>query len=81
MFVTLPNPHLGAPACPSTPKVLQARECAPTSYSFVVFTLDLHLNLSRSLGARHLTFKGQIALIQPEFVYHVCIKVGSMDTK
>jgi hypothetical protein len=53
MFITLPSPHPGAPACPSTLKVLQARERALTPYSFDVFTLDSHLNLSRSLGVRH----------------------------
>jgi hypothetical protein len=49
-----PSPHPRAPMRPSTPKVLQARECAPTPYSSVVFTLNSHLNLSRSLGARHI---------------------------
>ncbi len=46
--------HLGAPACPFIPKVLQARERAPTPCSFIVFTSNSHLSLSRSLGARHL---------------------------
>jgi hypothetical protein len=50
MFVTFPSPHPGAPTHPSTPKVLQAKECALTPYSFVIFTLDSHLSLSRSLG-------------------------------
>jgi len=51
MIVTLPNPHLGAPARPSTPKMLQVKEHALIPYSFVIFTLDLHLSLSKSLGA------------------------------
>jgi len=33
--------------------VLRAKEHASTPYSFDVFTLDLHLNLSRSLGTHH----------------------------
>jgi len=53
LLVTLPNPHPKAPACPFTPKVLQAKERAPTPYAFVVFTLGSHLNPSRSLGVRH----------------------------
>jgi hypothetical protein len=43
--------HPGAPACPSTPKVLRTRECAPTFCFYIVFTLDSPLSLSRSLGA------------------------------
>jgi hypothetical protein len=50
MFVTLLSPHPGAPAHPFTPKVLRARERAPILYSSIVFTLDSHLNLSKSLG-------------------------------
>jgi hypothetical protein len=53
MLVIFPSPHPGAPARPFTPKVLRARECAPTPHSFVVFTSNSHLSLSRSLGARH----------------------------
>jgi hypothetical protein len=34
--------------------VLRARECAPTSFSYDVFTSDSCLNLSRSLGMCHL---------------------------
>ncbi len=47
------NPHPGAPACPSTPKVFRAGEHAPTLYSFIVFTSNSHLSQSKSLGARH----------------------------
>ncbi len=39
--------------CPSTPKVLWARECAPTLYFFVVFTSDSQLSLSKSLWVHH----------------------------
>jgi hypothetical protein len=45
--------HLGALACPSTPEVMRSKKRAPTPNSFIVFTLVSHLNLSRSLGARH----------------------------
>ncbi len=38
LLVTLPNPHLGALARPSTPKMLEARECAPTFELSIVFT-------------------------------------------
>jgi hypothetical protein len=53
MLIILPSPHLGALACPFTPKVLQAKEWPPTPYFFDVFTLNSHLSLSRSLGAHH----------------------------
>jgi hypothetical protein len=45
MLVTLPSPHPGALACPSTPEVLRVRERAPTPYFSVVSTLDSHLSL------------------------------------
>jgi hypothetical protein len=50
MLVTLPSPHPGPATRPSTPEVLSTREHALTFYSVVVFTLDSHLSLSRSLG-------------------------------
>jgi hypothetical protein len=52
MRVTLPSPHPGAPTRPSTPKVLRARERAPTLCSFTIFTSDSHLSSSKSLGVR-----------------------------
>jgi hypothetical protein len=51
LLVNLLSPHPGTLACPSTPEVLWARERAPTSYSSVIFTLDLHLSLSKELGS------------------------------
>jgi len=54
MFITLPSPHPKALAHPSTPKVLQAKKRVSTPYFSVVFTLDLHLSLSRNSRARHL---------------------------
>ncbi len=52
LLVTIPNPHPGAPAHLSTPEVLRAKERTPTPYSSIVFTLDSHLSLLRSLGVR-----------------------------
>jgi len=57
MLVILPSPCPGAPTRPFIPKVLWVEERALTLYSFVVFTLDLHFSLSRSLGARQSTCK------------------------
>jgi hypothetical protein len=53
LLVILPSPYLGVPASPSTPKMLRAMERAPTPHSSVVFTLDSHLNILRSLGVCH----------------------------
>jgi hypothetical protein len=56
-FVIPPNPHLEALACPSSPKVLRAKEHAPTPCFSVGFSLDSHLNPLRSLGARQIDWK------------------------
>jgi len=53
MFFTLPNPHPETPARPSTPKMLQVREHAPTPYSSVVFTLNSHLIYQGGWGTHH----------------------------
>jgi len=53
MFVILFSFHPGVPSRPFTPKVLWAKKHALIPYSSVVFTLNLYLNLSRSLGACH----------------------------
>jgi hypothetical protein len=45
-FVLIPSQSSDTPLYPS--KVLQAKECAPTPYSSVVFSLDSHLSPSRS---------------------------------
>jgi len=44
------SPHPRAPASPSTPQVIQAKECTPTPYPSVVFTLNSQFSLSRNLG-------------------------------
>jgi hypothetical protein len=55
LFFNLPNPHLGAPACPFTPKVLQAK--SGPKFLFLLFSfLDLHLSLLRSLGVHQQWF-------------------------
>jgi hypothetical protein len=51
-FFLVPSQNSNTPLNP--PKVLQAKERAPTFDYFVVFTLDSHLSLSRSLGVCHL---------------------------
>jgi hypothetical protein len=63
MLVTLPIPHPGAPTCPFTPKVLRAREFAPTHYSSVVFTSNSHLSLSKSLKAHQFEHPFYIQLL------------------
>jgi hypothetical protein len=50
LLVTIPNPHPGALACPSTPKVLQAMERAPTLYHFIVFTFRLTIESTNEFG-------------------------------
>ncbi len=53
MLVNLPSPHPGALARPSTPEVLQARECIPTLSPSVVFTFELMVSSSMSLRVHH----------------------------
>ncbi len=50
LLVTLPSTYPGTPAHPFTPEMLQAKERAPTFHSFVVFTMDSHLSVVKSLG-------------------------------
>jgi hypothetical protein len=42
---------------PLYPEVLRTKERASTPYFSVVFALDLHLSLSRSLGVHHMVFE------------------------
>jgi hypothetical protein len=67
LLVTLPSPQPRVPTRPSTPKVLWVREHTPIHHSSVVFTLDSHLSLSRSLGVHHLRYLGQ----QHMFYYYI----------
>jgi len=53
LLVNLPNPHPGAPACPSTFEVLQTKEHAPTPFASVVFTFGLIVESIKELGVRH----------------------------
>ncbi len=55
MFVTLLSPILELQHAP-LPQSDVSRECASIFYSYVVFTLDLQLSLSRSLGARQTNY-------------------------
>ncbi len=64
LLVTLPSPYFGALVHPSTPEVLQAREHTPTFHSSIVFTLDSHFSLLRSLGLRHATFSYSMIIIE-----------------
>jgi hypothetical protein len=50
LIVTHSNPHPGAPTCPSTPKVLWAKERAPTPYLSVVFTFRLVVESTMEFG-------------------------------
>jgi hypothetical protein len=54
LLVTLPSSYFKVPTHPFTLKMLPAKECTPTFHSFVVFTLDSHLNLLKSSGVRQL---------------------------
>ncbi len=49
-LVTLPSPYPGAPACPSTPEVLQVRERAQTLYPSVVFTFRFAVESTKEFG-------------------------------
>ncbi len=53
MLVTHPSPHPIAPTCPSTPKLLQTRECTPTPYPSAI-PLESKLSLPKSLGVASL---------------------------
>jgi len=51
-LVILLSPYPETPACPSTPKVLWAKECAPTLYPSVVYTFKLIVESTKELGVR-----------------------------
>jgi hypothetical protein len=50
LLITCSSPHPETTTRSSTLEVLRIRKCALTPYLSIVFTLDSHLNLSRSLG-------------------------------
>jgi len=54
LLVIRPSPHLEASVRPFTFELLWAKEHAPIHYPSIVFTLDSHLSLSRSLGMHHI---------------------------
>jgi hypothetical protein len=51
MLVTLPSPHPGAPARPSTPEVLRTRESAPNSLLFDCFHIRLTFEFIKGVGS------------------------------
>jgi hypothetical protein len=55
LLIIHPSPHPRALVCPSTPEVLQARECTPTP-SFIVFTFNLAFGSFKECGGASLTF-------------------------
>jgi hypothetical protein len=61
MLIILPSPHLKAPARPFNPEMLQARERASIPYSFVVFTLDSQLSLSKEFRSVSFDIHAQVA--------------------
>ncbi len=54
LLVILLSPHPGAPKCPSTPKVLWAKDCAPTPSLFVVFTFGFAVESMKEFGGASL---------------------------
>jgi hypothetical protein len=50
LLVTLSSSHPRVPTCPSTPKMLRARERTPTPYPSIVFTFKLTIESIRELG-------------------------------
>jgi hypothetical protein len=55
LLVNLPSPHLRAPTHPSTPEVLQAKECAPILSSSIIFTFGLVVESIKKLGVHQST--------------------------
>ncbi len=55
MLIICPNPHPRTLACPYTLKVLQIKECTPTPYYFVVFTLGLAFESIKKFGGASIT--------------------------
>jgi len=49
-LVTCCNPHPKVPTRPYTPKMLQAKECAPTPYPSIVFTFGFVVEFIKELG-------------------------------
>ncbi len=65
LLVNLPSPHLGALACPFTPKVLWTRECGLTLSPSVVFTFGLVVESIKELeGVSTFTIQARYILIR-----------------
>jgi hypothetical protein len=73
LLVILPSPYSGAPTCPSTPEVLQVRECVPTPYHSAVFTFRFAVESTKVLGSA-LTTNSYLAQHldhnHPSFLYY-----------
>jgi hypothetical protein len=50
LLINLSSPDPGIPSRPSTPKVMQARECTPTPFSSVIFTFELAVESIKEFG-------------------------------
>ncbi len=72
LLVNLPNPHPRALAQPFTPKVLQAREHAPTPSLSVVFTFGFTVESIRELGGASHGIRSLVELdsLIGEFQWH-----------
>jgi hypothetical protein len=87
-LITRPNPHLGTPTCPSTPRVQQVKEHIPVPFTFVVFTFGLAFLSYEEFGGVPTTFKepwGGIICVDGVFpcratstYYHVVSKMSSI---
>jgi hypothetical protein len=55
-LVIHPSPYPVAPTHPSTPKVLWTKKCPPIPSLSIIFTLNSHLHLSRSLRMHYDAF-------------------------
>ncbi len=63
LLVTFPNPHFRTPECPSIPKVLWAKECAPTPYPSIVFTFKLAVESTKEFGGVSIHGKRSICFL------------------
>ncbi len=80
LLVILPNPHLEALTCPFTPKVLRARERAPTPYLSIVFTFRFVDESNKEFwGASKLVHKKKFKLYRPFTIPSSPFESVSMD--
>jgi hypothetical protein len=77
MFFTLPSPHPEAPTLPFTPKCCEARGVPQLLILPLCSTLDLELNLSRSLGVHQSWCSPMTSMVK--FWQHLCRKFIKND--